>query len=566
MNFDGTDDYVQTTFSGVFGTTPRTFEAWIKLPVAPNGTECITDYGLNAVGSRNTFIVNGSGFIGYISGGTNANITATVATVPIGSWVHVAFVYDGTNGFLYQNGVQVGTGSLTTVNTPTGATDFRVGQRVPGGSIPFNGNIDEVRVWNVAKTQADLQASMNTELTGNEASLVYYAKFDEVGASCDIVDCSPGQHHGTRLGTSGANNLPQFSTDVPAITDVACTTPLVGCTLAAMCSVDGISVSNISACNNQNTPDPSDDTFTANVTVTFTDAPSMGTLDLSGDGTATVPVGSLGMGTHTFTGVTMSADGSAISLTASFSADVTCTLTNSNAGTAPAACSMTPPPVCSVTGITVSNISACDSHGTPANITDDTFTADVSVVFSNPPASGTLNLSGDGTASVPVGSLGAGTYTFTGVTMAADGTAIGLTATFSAAPACTFVNANAGIAPANCSPDAPSIPTMSEWGLILFALILFTMVVVFGTQQQQSLALSGMGKDKTATTRQGLPFDKAVYFKVLPLVYLAFALLFATASLVFGYEMTSADLPGSLLSGGVIAYLIQFVLISSDRK
>ncbi len=341
--------------------------------------------------------------------------------------------------------------------------------------------------------------------------------------------------------------------------------PIVACPVV-LCSVDGISVSNISACNNNGTPaNAADDTFTANVTVTFSNPPATGTLNLSGDATSSIAVGSLGAGTYTFTGVQMSADGSAISLTAAFSDDAACTLTNSNAGTAPGSCSVAPP-VCSVTAITVANISACNSNGTPANAADDTFTADVTVTFANAPGSGTLNLFGDASATVPVGSLGAGTYTFTGVTMIANGTPISLSASFSANPACTLSNNNAGTAPANCSPNAPTIPTMSEWGLILFALIVFTMMVVFGTQQQRALAMSGANGEFSMSNRQKLSFNKAVYFKVLPLVYLGFALLFAVVTLVFGYEMTTADVPGSLLAGAVIAYLIQFVMVSSARK
>lgn len=152
LEFDGVDDYVQTDFIGVQGTTPRTFMAWIYLSGLPTGNLCISDYGMNAVGSRNTFIVNSNGYLAYLSGGTNANMSATVSTVPVGIWVHVAFVFDGTDGYLYQNGVEVGNGVLTAVNTPSGGTNLKIGQRVSGGNIPFKGQIDEYSIWDVALT------------------------------------------------------------------------------------------------------------------------------------------------------------------------------------------------------------------------------------------------------------------------------------------------------------------------------------------------------------------------------------------------------------------------------
>ena len=337
--------------------------------------------------------------------------------------------------------------------------------------------------------------------------------------------------------------------------------PVISCAVA--CSIDAITVSNISACNNQGTPDPSDDSFTADVTVNFTGAPGAGNLTLSGDGSGSVAVASLGAGSYTFTGVAMIADGTAINLTAAFSANPDCTLTNSNAGTAPSSCSIAPP-TCSVNGITLSNMSVCNDNGTPSVAGDDTFTANVTVTFSNPPASGTLDLSGSGFGSVAVGSLGSGTYTFTGVTMPANGSQVFFTAAFSANPGCSLTNANAGTAPSLCSFDSPTIPTMSEWGLILFALIMFTLTVVFATRQEESLAMSGAGVQVATESRRRFPLDKALFFKVLPMVYLGFATVFATAVMLFGYEMTSADVPGSLLAGGLIAYLVQFVMKSKN--
>jgi hypothetical protein len=65
--------------------------------------------------------------------------------------------------------------------------------------------------------------------------------------------------------------------------------------------------------------------------------------------------------------------------------------------------------------------------------------------------------------SVAVGALGANSYTFTNVQLAATGFSAILTATFSDNTACTLTD-NAGLSPAPCSPNATGIPTMSEWG------------------------------------------------------------------------------------------------------
>jgi len=178
LRFDGINDYVQTTFAGVTGSADRTFEAWIYLYSSPSSNMCILDYGLNAVGSRNTFMVNGSSNLAYIAGGTNTNISSTGAAITVGQWVHVAMVMDNGTGYFYVNGISQGSGSLSGVNTPTIGSNLRMGERVSGGSVPFTGKIDEVRVWNVARTQTQIQNSMNDEFCAIPTGLVAYYKFN----------------------------------------------------------------------------------------------------------------------------------------------------------------------------------------------------------------------------------------------------------------------------------------------------------------------------------------------------------------------------------------------------
>ncbi len=107
------------------------------------------------------------------------------------------------------------------------------------------------------------------------------------------------------------------------------------------------------------------------------------------------------------------------------------------------------PSGCEVSAIDTSNISPCDDNGTPGDGSDDFFTADVTVTFANEPASGTLDLTGDGTASVSVAGL-TSPQTFVGVTFPSDGGSIDLTAEFSDEGACTLTDTNTGTAPDPC--------------------------------------------------------------------------------------------------------------------
>ncbi|MCF1192369.1 T9SS type A sorting domain-containing protein [Mangrovimonas sp. AS39] len=186
LSFDGSNDYIQTPFTGVLGDNDRTFEAWIYVSSsAPSSNLAILDYGHNDVGDRNTFVVGGDRSLKYISGGTNANITTAANVIPTATWTHVAFVLDNSIGYLYVNGAQEGTGSLSTVNTTSGFGNLRIGQRVTGGSIPFNGLIDDVRVWNVARTDTEIQSAMYVEMCANTLNLVANYQLNEGTAGSD---------------------------------------------------------------------------------------------------------------------------------------------------------------------------------------------------------------------------------------------------------------------------------------------------------------------------------------------------------------------------------------------
>ncbi len=113
---------------------------------------------------------------------------------------------------------------------------------------------------------------------------------------------------------------------------------------ATDCNLTALAVSNPSVCNDNGTPaNAADDYYTADVTVTFANKPTTGTLNLSGSGihsgTNSVVVASTTTATtHVFTGVKIKANGAATTITAAFSATATCTFTKSDV-TAVASCS-----------------------------------------------------------------------------------------------------------------------------------------------------------------------------------------------------------------------------------
>lgn len=114
---------------------------------------------------------------------------------------------------------------------------------------------------------------------------------------------------------------------------------------------------------------------------------------------------------------------------------------------------------CSISGVTVAAVSACNNNGTPANASDDYFTADVTVNYTNRPNTGNLVLSNaigtTGTVALPGTLAVTGSYTFTGVQFPANGTAISTIASFSADGACSSTSTSVGnVASCACAANA----------------------------------------------------------------------------------------------------------------
>jgi hypothetical protein len=128
-------------------------------------------------------------------------------------WLHVAMVWDQTALVTYVNGLPkittTGSGGVTALATGTSVLMFGCN---PNNKGCFGGMFDELRVWNVARSAAEIQASFNKPVVGNDTGLVGYWKFDETGgtAAADSVTTAGHTAHAGTLKADTAAHLPTF--------------------------------------------------------------------------------------------------------------------------------------------------------------------------------------------------------------------------------------------------------------------------------------------------------------------------------------------------------------------
>jgi hypothetical protein len=174
-------------------TAAFTFEAWVSISNNASGEDCRSIAGKNYLEAWWIGLCTVSGkptLRSYLKGGSSARNGGQIEP---NRWTHIAVVFTGTERRHYINGELAATFAETGPLT-TGASQMRIGSDV-SWQFPPTGAIDEVRLWNVARTEAQLRANMSRDITAVEAGLV--AVWPLNGNAADIL----GPHDGATTGS-----------------------------------------------------------------------------------------------------------------------------------------------------------------------------------------------------------------------------------------------------------------------------------------------------------------------------------------------------------------------------
>ena len=197
LNFDGVDDYINCGNPANLsfpGTAPFTFEAWVKPAVNNISGDIITKFNLNVEGEYSLTIRNGKASTHREAPPYNISGTTLLQQ---DTWYHIASVYDGANLSIYLNGMLENSASSGAITGRSTSVIIGAEKQSDNPAVFFNGQIDEVRVWNVARTVEEIREKIGFTLEGSEPGLVSYWQFNEGSdtTAFDFVSSNNGILH-----------------------------------------------------------------------------------------------------------------------------------------------------------------------------------------------------------------------------------------------------------------------------------------------------------------------------------------------------------------------------------
>ena len=183
LSFDGVDDQINCGNNAAIQITGNTItlEAWIKVDSwTTNVWEGNIINKEQNTGGNNGYMlrVGDNGKLNMNLGNGSWNeLTTQSGTVSLNTWTHVAGTYDGSEMKVYVDGVPVDSMNVSLTISNATAPLFIGAHSVY--TRFFIGSIDEVRIWDVARTHAEIAQNQLSTFCGNEPGLLAYYQFNQ---------------------------------------------------------------------------------------------------------------------------------------------------------------------------------------------------------------------------------------------------------------------------------------------------------------------------------------------------------------------------------------------------
>ncbi len=194
LDFDGSGDYVSCNLSSSSSSviSIESMVSFNNLSGQQNFIHIDDGAAINRIVPYKDDSNNINLFIADASG--NADVLSSSFMVEQNQWYHMAFIYNNKEATIYINGLNVASKTMNYSYYLDGTDQLYLGSGA--GSFLSNIKMDEVRIWNTARTQNDICENMYKNLSGNETGLIAYYSFDHSSGN-SLADFSGQNNNGT---------------------------------------------------------------------------------------------------------------------------------------------------------------------------------------------------------------------------------------------------------------------------------------------------------------------------------------------------------------------------------
>lgn len=194
LDFNGSNQWVDVGAISNFNTFT------IEFDIQHQGADGTHDRFISNTNNGFSLATDGSGTVKLYSSNLGVSWTNIGYSMPVNTWQHMTWVYDGGTISLYVNGSYVNQVSCN--GNQLNAANWYIAANQANFSENANVSIDNFRMWDDVRTASEISTEYQNCLTGSETNLIVLYDFEE-GSGASVGDLAGGDNNGTVI--SGAS-------------------------------------------------------------------------------------------------------------------------------------------------------------------------------------------------------------------------------------------------------------------------------------------------------------------------------------------------------------------------
>ena len=211
LDFDGGNQYVSVDYSTDLNASQFTLSCWAKVEGGlTTKRSVLTAQNTSGVTEGYALYVNGQNEWEFWIGTTGGAETVTWSVETLNQWVYLVGIFTGTDLILYANGIKVAEKTGLSGFSPNTVNQLSIAAGGDTGNESyFNGQLDEMSIWKVVRSEAEIRANYLKSIDRTDPNVVafYNMVLNSDGTRLfDKTDNGSAVHHGD-LQNMGNNDL-----------------------------------------------------------------------------------------------------------------------------------------------------------------------------------------------------------------------------------------------------------------------------------------------------------------------------------------------------------------------